>query len=103
MPQGVDLLAHRTAVANDAARPFQHPLPLRRETLKTRAAIDEQHAHLLLELFHPGRKRWLCDAASLGGAPKMPLPRESQDEFKLVDQRLISSISAKAGVGLLKN
>src|SRR5712691_966640 len=103
MAQGLDLLAHRAAVANNAARPFQHPLPLRREALKTRAAIDEQHTHLLLKLFHPGRKRWLCDPAGLGSASKMPFPSERQDEFKLVDQRLISSISAKAGAGLLKN
>ena len=80
--QRVDLRAHRARVADDAARPVEHLLALGREALETRAAVDQQHAHLLLELLHAGRKRRLGDAAGLGGAAEMPLAGQGKEEIQ---------------------
>ena len=69
--QRIDLLAHGAGVADDAARPVEHALALRREALEARAAVDQQHAHLLFELLDAGRQRRLGHAAGLGGAAEM--------------------------------
>ena len=74
------------AIADDAARPIQHPLALGREAAEAGAAIDQQHAHRRLELLHPGRQRRLGHAAGLRGAAEMPLPGQRQKEFELIDQ-----------------
>ena len=47
--EGVDLLAHGARVADDAPRPVEHPLALGREAAEPRAALDDQHAELVLE------------------------------------------------------
>ena len=78
--------AHRARVADDAARPVEHPLALRREALEARAAIDQQHAHLLLELLDAGRQGRLGHAAGLGGAAEMLFAGQRQQEIELVDQ-----------------
>ncbi len=83
--QGIDLLAHGAGVADNAARPVEHALPLGGEALKARAAVDQQHAHLLLDLLDARRERRLGDAAGLGGAAEVPFPRQRQDEFELVE------------------
>ena len=87
--QRVDLLAHGAGVADDAPRPVEHALALRREALEARAAVDQQHAHLLFELLHAGRQRRLGDAAGLGGAAEMLFAGQGQEEFELVDHRII--------------
>src|SRR5262249_32604451 len=84
MAQRIDLLAHGAAVADDAPCPIEHALALRREALEARAAIDQQHPHLLLELLHACRQRRLRHSAGLGRAAEMPLPRQRQDEVELV-------------------
>ena len=78
--------AHRARVADDAARPVEHALAFRREALEARAAVDQQHAHRLLELLDSGRQRRLGDAAGLGGAAEMLLAGQRQEEFELIDQ-----------------
>ena len=85
MPQRIDLLAHVAGVADNAPRPFQDAVAFGRETLETRAAPDQQNAHLLLDLLHPGRQGRLGDAAGLGGAAEMRLAGQRQQEFEFVD------------------
>src|SRR5581483_3378000 len=51
----------------------------------TRAAIDQQHAHLLFELLDTGRQRRLRHCARLCGAAEMPCARQREQEFELVD------------------
>src|SRR2546429_7366874 len=43
-------LFRSAAIADDAPRPVEHPLAFGREALEARAAVDQQHAHLLFEL-----------------------------------------------------
>ena len=83
--QRIDFVAHVAGVADNAARPFQHALALRRETLEARAAPHQQHAHLLLDLLHPGRQSRLGHAAGLGSAAEVFFTGQSQQEFELVD------------------
>ena len=83
--QRVDLLAHGAAVADDPARPIQHALALRREALESRAAVHQQHAHLLLELLHARGQRRLRHAAGLRCTAEVLFAGEGQDEFELVD------------------
>src|SRR5882724_2554698 len=42
--QCIYLLLQRPAVADDAARPIERPLPFRRERFETRATLHEEHA-----------------------------------------------------------
>ncbi len=81
----VHFLAHGAGVADDAARPVEHALALRREALKARAAVDQQDAEAILELLHAGRQSRLGDAAGLGGAAEMLFPRQGEQKFELVD------------------
>ena len=50
--QSIDFLAHRARVGDDAARPIQDALALRREATEARPTLDDQHAQLILEAFH---------------------------------------------------
>ena len=84
--QRVDLLPHGAGVADDAARPVEHPFAFRGEALEARAALHQQHAVRVLELLDPGGKRRLGHAAGLRGAAEMLLPRQRQEKFQLVDQ-----------------
>ena len=86
MTHRVKLLAHGARVADDAARPSEHPLALRGEAAKARAAVDQQHAHGVLELLDPRGERGLGHPAGLRGAAEMPLAGERQKEFELIDQ-----------------
>jgi hypothetical protein len=96
VPQRVDLLAHRAAVADDAARPVEHALAFRGEAAEARAAVDQQHAHLLLELFDPRRQGRLRHPAGLRRAAEVPFPGERQDEVEFVDHSAKTfSISAR--------
>ena len=85
VPERIDLLTHGARVADDAARPVEHALAFRGKALEARAAVDQEHAHLLLELFDAGRKRRLCHAAGLGGAAEVLLTGQGQDEVEFVD------------------
>ena len=85
--QRLELLPHGTGVAHDAPCPVEHPLALRGEALEAGPAIDQQHAHGFLELLDPGGQRGLGHAAGLGRAAEMPLARQRQKEFQLIDQR----------------
>src|SRR5262249_54043576 len=49
----VRVLAHRAGVADDAPRPFKDALAFRRQSVKARAAIDEQHAKSVLDCLIP--------------------------------------------------
>jgi len=51
------------------------------------APVDQQHTHGFLELLDPGGQRRLGHAAGLGRAAEMPLARQRQKEFQLIDQR----------------
>src|ERR1700754_4675804 len=79
------LLAHGPGVADDAPCPFQHLLALRREALETRAARDQQHAKLALQLLDAGGERGLRHPADLRRTPEMVLAGESDQELELVD------------------
>src|SRR4051794_38882752 len=92
--QRIDLVAHGARVADDAARPFQRALALRREANKTRAALHQRDAEHLLELFQAGRHGRLRHAARLRGPPEMLFPGERQQEFEFVDQGRVSDLSA---------
>ena len=60
-------------------------MTLRREALKAGPAVDQQHAHLLLELLHPRRQGRLGDAAGLRGAAEVPFAGERQHEVELIE------------------
>ena len=82
--QRVDLLAHGARVADDAARPVEHALAFRGEALEARAALHQEHAERILELLDAGREGRLAHAAGLGRVTEMPLARERDHEFELV-------------------
>ena len=84
--QRLELLPHGAGVAHDAPCPVEHPLALRGEALEAGPAVDQQHAHGFLELLDPGGQRGLGHAAGLGRAAEMPLARQRQKEFQLIDQ-----------------
>jgi hypothetical protein len=84
--QRVKLLAHGARVADDTARPIEHPLALRGEAAKARAAVDQQHAHGVLELLDPRRECGLSHPAGFRRAAEMPLAGQRQKEFELIDQ-----------------
>jgi hypothetical protein len=94
-----DFLTHGARIADDAARPFEDALALRREAVEARAALDEQHAERVFELLDAGGKRGLGDAAGFGGAAEMLLAGEREEEFQLVDH---ASFYA-AGAGAVKS
>ncbi len=71
--EAVDLLPHRTGVADDAPRPVERTFALRREALKARAALHQHYAENFLELLEAGRHGRLGDAAGLRGPSEMPL------------------------------
>ena len=83
----VDFLPHRAGIADDAPRPVERPLALRRKALEPRAALHQHDAEDFLELLEAGRHRRLGDAAGLRGAPEMPFLGQRQQQFKLVDQK----------------
>ena len=89
--QRVDLLAHGARVADDAARPIEHALAFGGEPLEPRTALHEQHAERILELLDAGREGRLAHAAGLGGMTEMPLARERDHEFELVQHRRAGS------------
>ncbi len=91
MLQPVDLVAHRAGIAHDPPRPVQRPLALGRKTLEAGAALDQHHAEDLLELLEPGRHGRLRHAADFCSASEMPLLRQRQQQFKLVDQPVVPS------------
>ena len=95
--QRVDLLAHGARVADDAARPVEHALAFRGEALEARSALHQQHPERILELLDAGRERGLAHAAGLGRVAEMPLARQRDDEFQLVDHELglLSAYSRK--------
>jgi hypothetical protein len=76
---------HGAGVADDAARPVEHALALRREARKARAAVDEADAETLLELLDRGRERRLAHPAGLRGAADMPLACEGDEELQPVE------------------
>jgi hypothetical protein len=96
VPQRVEFLPHGAGIADDAARPLEHPLAFRREAPKPRAAIDQQHAHGVLELLEPRRQRGLRDAAGFRGAAEMPFAGQRQKEFELIDQSVSPSRRTRA-------
>src|SRR5262249_23165649 len=101
MLERVDLLAHGTRVADDAARPVEHALALRRESLKARTALHQKHAEHVLELLDACRKGWLAHTASLGRVAEMALARERNDEFEFVEHEgalAASAIFARTGL-----
>ena len=85
VPRGAHLLAHGAGVADDAARPFEHLLALRRQPLEARAALHQHDAELVLQLLDRRRQRRLGDAALLGRAAEMLLLGQRDEEFQLVD------------------
>jgi hypothetical protein len=91
--QRIDLLAHGARVTDDAAGPVEHPLALGSEALEARAPLHQEHAEHILELLDAGREGGLAYAASLGRVAEMPLARERNDEFELVEHEDASSAS----------
>jgi hypothetical protein len=74
----VDLLAHGARITDDAPRPIEHALTLGREALEARAALHEQYAERVFELFDGGGEGRLAHAAGFGSEAEMPLARETQ-------------------------
>src|SRR5215467_10490424 len=71
MAEGMHFLAHRARVADYAARPFEHALAFRSETLEPGTAVDQQDAESVLELLYPGRQSRLGHPAGFGRPAKM--------------------------------
>src|ERR1700733_13246900 len=88
--EGIDLLAHRAGVADNAPRPVERALPLRRKALAPRSALHQPDAEDFLELLEAGRHRRLGDAAGLGGAPEMTFLCQREQQFKLIDQKSLT-------------
>ena len=84
--EAVDLLLHRAGVADDPPRPVEGAFAFRRKALEAGAALHQHDAEDFLELFEAGRHGRLGDAAGFGGPSEMPLLRQRQQKFKLVDQ-----------------
>ena len=76
----------RAGVADDAPRPVERPLALRRKALKPRAALHQHDAEDFLKLLEAGRHRRLGHAAGFGGAPEVTFLCQRKQEFKFVDQ-----------------
>ena len=81
----IDVLAHGARIADDPARPVEHPLALGREAAKPGTALDDHHAELLFEALDGGGKAGLGDAGGLGGASEMPFAGEEEEKLELVD------------------
>src|ERR1700732_3002799 len=81
----MNVLTHGARVADDAPRPFEHALAFRRQSVKARAAIDEQHPQCVFELFDARRQGGLGHPAAFRGAAKIAFPRQRYQEFELVD------------------
>ncbi len=79
------LLLERVAVGQDPLRPGQHPLALLGQALEPVAALDHEHAQILLEMPQARRKRRLRHAARLGRAGEMPLAGEGHEVAELPD------------------
>ena len=47
----IDVLPHGAGVADDAARPFQHPLAFGRKAAKARAALHQKYAEHVFQIF----------------------------------------------------
>jgi hypothetical protein len=85
-PKRKNFLMERSAVADNAASPFENPFPLRRKVVEAQAAIDDRDAKRFLKLLKPARQGWLGHATDLGSTPEMPLARQREHKFELVDQ-----------------
>ena len=59
--------------------------PSWRQALEPVAALDHEHAQILLEMPQARRKRRLRHAARLGGAREMPLAGEGHEVAELAD------------------
>ena len=107
--EGADLVPHGAGVADEAARPGEHALPLGGEPHEARAAVDEEDAQALLQLLDPRRKRRLGHAAGLRRAPEMTLPGQGDEEFELVQHDALRMgddrrrLLGDEGVGLVKH
>src|SRR5450759_913966 len=85
--RGMHVLAHGARVADDAPAPFQHALAFRRQPVKARTSIDQQHPQGVFELLDARRQGGLRHAAAFGGAAEVALARQRYQEFQLVDHR----------------
>ena len=65
----VDVLAHRSCVADEAARRLKHPLALGVNP-KPRTALYEQYAEHVLQIFDSRRQGRLADTAGFRCAAK---------------------------------
>ena len=79
------LLLERVAVGEDPLGPGQHPLALRGQALEPVAALDHEHAQVLLEMAQARRERRLRHPARLRRAGEMPLAGESHEIAELAD------------------
>jgi hypothetical protein len=86
----VDILPHGARVADDTAGPFQHAFAFRREAVKTRATMHQQHAEHILKVFDARRKRRLADAAGFGGTAEMLFACQRDDEFEPIDHESLT-------------
>ena len=79
------LLLERVAVGQDPLRPGQHPLALLGQALEPVAALDHEHAQILLEMPQARRQRRLRHPARLGSTGEMPLAGEGHEVAELAD------------------
>ncbi|EGE56132.1 hypothetical protein RHECNPAF_7500102 [Rhizobium etli CNPAF512] len=84
-PRRAHFLSHGAGIADDAPRPLEHALPLRRQPLKPRPALHEHDAELILQLADGGRERRLRNPAFLRSAAEMLFIGKGDEEFQLVD------------------
>ena len=92
--QSTDELASRLAhvslerlhVGQDAARPPQHALALRGESVKSLAALDDQDAEGVFEVLDSGRQRRLGDVAAGGRSGEVLLAGQRDQVLEMLDQ-----------------
>ena len=83
--QRFDLLLQRRPVVENGVRPLEDALAVRREAVKTLAALDDRDAELLLELADAARERGLRHVAGLRGAREVLLTRQRHQILQLPD------------------
>src|SRR3954470_20163119 len=87
----IEVLPHRSAVGDNAARPLQRPFAFRCEALESRASDNKKSVECLFQLLETARQSWLGDAAHLRCAAKMAFAGKGNQKFQLVDQRLLQT------------
>ena len=95
----LQVLFQAVIVEDDALRPGEHALALRREAEKAVAADDERRAKLFFELADAGRKRGLGNMALGRRAREMAVSRDGDEIDQLADEHSGGSVKTMPARG----